>query len=63
MDYVPLGRSGLVTSVVGLGGGSSSRFGLVKGGTRSDALALIRAAFDQGITFFDGAGICGDVEN
>jgi aryl-alcohol dehydrogenase-like predicted oxidoreductase len=62
MDYVPLGRSGLVTSVVGLGGGSSSRFGLVKGGTRSDALALIRAAFDQGITFFDGAGICGDVD-
>ena len=62
MDYVPLGRTGLTCSVIGLGGGSSSRFGVVKGGTRSDALNLIHAALDQGITFFDGAGITGGID-
>lgn len=62
MDYVSLGRSGLTCSVLGLGGGSSSRFGLVKGGTRSDALNLIHAALDEGITFFDGAGITGGID-
>ncbi len=62
MDYVPLGRSGLTCSVIGLGGGSSSRFGLVKGGTKSDALRLIHAALDHGITFFDGAGIAGGID-
>jgi aryl-alcohol dehydrogenase-like predicted oxidoreductase len=59
MDYVHLGSSGLVSSVIGLGGGSSSRFGLTKGGTRSDALKLIHRGLDLGITFFDGAGVCG----
>lgn len=62
MDYVPLGKSGLVSSVLGLGGGSSGRFGLVKGGTKSDAVRLIRTALDYGITFFDGAGIAGGVD-
>ena len=62
MDYVPLGRSGLVSSVIGLGGGSSGRFGLVKGGSRADAIRLIRGAGDEGITFFDGAGISGGVD-
>jgi len=62
MDYVPLGRSGLVSSVIGLGGGSSGRFGLVKGGTKAGALRLIRTALDEGITLFDGAGICGGVD-
>lgn len=63
MDYVPLGKSGLTCSVVGLGGGSSSRFGLVKGGTKPDALRLIRAALDHGITFFDGAGVTGGIDD
>lgn len=62
MDYVSLGRSGLVSSVIGLGGGSSGRFGLVKGGSADDAIRLIRGALDQGITFFDGAGISGGVD-
>jgi L-galactose dehydrogenase len=63
MDYVRLGRSGLVCSVLGLGGGSSSRFGLKKGGSRSDALQLIRTALDHGITFFDGAGMSGGIDD
>jgi L-galactose dehydrogenase len=62
MDYVRLGRSGVVCSVLGLGGGSSGRFGLTKGGSKSDALRLIRTALDHGITFFDGAGISGGVD-
>jgi len=62
MEYVRLGRSGLLCSVMGLGGGSSGRFGLAKGGTKSDALRLIRMALDYGITFFDGAGLTGGVD-
>lgn len=62
MEYVALGRSGLVSSVIGLGGGSSGRFGLTKGGTKADAVRLICGAVDQGITFFDGAGITGGVD-
>lgn len=62
MDYIPLGSSGLVSSVIGLGGGSSGRFGLAKGGTRADAVKLIRTALDLGITFFDGAGLSGGVD-
>jgi L-galactose dehydrogenase len=62
MEYVALGRSGLVSSVIGLGGGSSGRFGLTKGGTKADAIRLIRSAVDQGITFFDGAGVTGGVD-
>jgi L-galactose dehydrogenase len=62
MEYVSLGRSKLVSSVIGLGGGSSGRFGLTKGGTNADAIRLIRSAVDQGITFFDGAGISGGVD-
>jgi L-galactose dehydrogenase len=62
MEYVALGRSGLTSSVIGLGGGSSGRFGLTKGGTKADAIRLIHSAVDQGITFFDGAGITGGVD-
>ena len=62
MEYVRLGRSGLVCSVIGLGGGSSGRFGLKKGGSGSDAIRLIRTALDHGITFFDGAGLSGGVD-
>ena len=62
MDEVLLGRSGLSCSVLGLGGGSSSRFGLTKGGSKADALRLVRTALDEGITFFDGAGLAGGVD-
>ena len=62
MDYVALGKSGLTSSVIGLGGGSSGRFGLTKGGSKADALRLIGSALDLGITFFDGAGVAGGVD-
>lgn len=61
MDRVRIGRSELVSSVLGLGGGSSGRFGMVKG-TRSDANRLIHTALDLGIDFFDGAGLGGGVD-
>lgn len=63
MDYVTLGNSGLRASVIGLGGGSSGRFGLKNGGTRADAIRLIRGAIDAGITFFDGSGLSGGVDD
>lgn len=63
MEYVRLGRSDLVCSVLGLGGGSTSRFGLEKGGSKSDALRLIRTALDHGINFFDGSGTSGGVDD
>ena len=63
MDYVSLGNSGLRSSAIGLGGGSSGRFGLKNGGTRADAVRLIRIAVDEGITFFDGAGLAGGVDD
>jgi L-galactose dehydrogenase len=62
MDHAILGKSGLASSVIGLGGGSSGRFGLAKGGTKTDALRLIQLALDLGITFFDGAGLAGGVD-
>jgi aryl-alcohol dehydrogenase-like predicted oxidoreductase len=62
MEHVPLGRTGLVSSVIGLGGGSSGRFGLKRGGTKKDAIRLIRVAVDLGVTLFDGAGITGGVD-
>lgn len=61
METVCLGRSGIRSSVLGLGGGSSGRFGLVKG-TKSDALRLIGTALDLGITLFDGGGLAGGVD-
>lgn len=61
VDSVCIGRSGLTSSVLGLGGGSSGRFGLVNG-TKADALRLIQTALDLGITLFDGAGLSGGVD-
>ena len=58
MKHVRLGDTGLTASAVGLGGGSTGRFGLQRHG-RSGAVALIRQAYDAGITFFDGAGLIG----
>ncbi|MGD9802145.1 MAG: aldo/keto reductase [Hyphomicrobiaceae bacterium] len=55
MDYKPLGRTGLTVSVAGLGCGGNSRLGLGRGKSDADAVALVRAALDDGVTFFDTA--------
>jgi aryl-alcohol dehydrogenase-like predicted oxidoreductase len=55
MEYTELGATGLRVGVAGLGCGGNSRLGLGTGSTEADAVALIRAAFDQGVNFFDTA--------
>ena len=59
MDYVTLGRTGLKVSVAGLGCGGFSRLGLATGKTEADAAALVRRAFDLGVTLFDTAAAYG----
>jgi aryl-alcohol dehydrogenase-like predicted oxidoreductase len=58
MEYRPLGRSGLMVSSVGLG---CNNFGRDKTMTRTQegTSAVIDAAIDAGVTFFDGADIYG----
>ncbi len=55
MDYVPFGRTGLTVSVAGLGCGGNSQLGLGKGKSEAEAVRLVRAAFDLGVTLFDTA--------
>ena len=56
MDYVTLGRTGLRVSVAGLGCGGPSRLGLRNSGAgESQAVALVRQAFDLGVNFLDTA--------
>ena len=55
MDYKPFGRTGLTVSVAGLGCGGNSRLGLGRGKSDAEAVALVRAALDEGVTFFDTA--------
>src|ERR1700747_1343073 len=54
MQTRKLGRSGLEVSAIGLGCMGLS-FGLGPAIDRSDAIALIRAAYERGVTFFDTA--------
>ncbi len=62
MEFAELGRTGIVASVVGLGGGGPSRFGLSTGSRPADAIALVRRARDLGVTLFDGSGLIGGVD-
>jgi aryl-alcohol dehydrogenase-like predicted oxidoreductase len=55
MQYTTLGRTNLRVSVAGLGCGGNSRLGLGSGRREREAVALVRAAFDLGINFFDTA--------
>ncbi len=62
MDYTTLGKTGLRVSVAGLGCGGNSRLGLGSGKSEEEAVALVRAALDLGITFFDTAAVYGTEE-
>jgi aryl-alcohol dehydrogenase-like predicted oxidoreductase len=57
-----LGRSGLTVSALGLGCMGLS-YGYGPATDRSDAIALIRAAHDRGVTFFDTAEAYGPFVN
>ncbi len=59
MQYTQLGRTGLRVSVAGLGCGGNSRLGLGRGKSDAEAIALVRAARDEGVTFFDTAEVYG----
>lgn len=59
MEYVTLGRTGLRVSVAGLGCGGFSRLGLGIGKTSAEAVSLVRAALDLGVTLFDTAATYG----
>ena len=62
MQQRPLGPSGLSVSAIGLGCmGLSSGYGQVT--ETGEAVRLIRAAADQGVTFFDTAEIYGPFTN
>src|ERR1700678_4806353 len=58
MELRPLGRTGQDVSVVGLG---TWQLGADWGNvTEEDALAVLRAAVESGVTFFDTADVYGD---
>ena len=56
---VQLGRTSLICSRAGLGGGGASRLGLRYGKSEAEAADLVRCALDHGITFIDTARIYG----
>ena len=62
METRTLGRSGLQVSALGLGCMGMS-FGYGPAGDRQEMIALIRAAVDRGITFFDTAEAYGPFTN
>ncbi len=55
MDYITLGRTGVRSSVVGLGAGGRSKIGQSAGATFDDSVEIVKSAIDQGVTFFDTA--------
>ncbi len=57
MQYVPLGRTGLRVSVMGLGGGGHSRLGQHTGRTPTHSVALVERALDLGVNVLDTAEV------
>ena len=55
VDYRALGRTGLNESLVSLGTGGPSNFGQRTGSSFQDQYALVHAALDMGVNFFDTA--------
>jgi aryl-alcohol dehydrogenase-like predicted oxidoreductase len=59
MQYTTLGRTGLTVGVAGLGCGGNSRIGLGNGKSEAETIALVHAALDLGVNFFDTAAAYG----
>lgn len=59
MDRTTLGRTGIETSVVGLGAGGPSRLGQSAGRDRADSVALVRRALELGVTLIDTSELYG----
>lgn len=55
METTILGRTGLKVSVAGLGCGGFSRLGQGTGKSEAESIAVVRAAIDEGVNFFDTA--------
>lgn len=55
MDTTILGRTGLRTSVMGLGCGGHSRLGLSTGKSEDNAIGIVREALALGVNFIDTA--------
>ena len=62
MQKRPLGKSGLEVSAIGLGCMGLS-FGLGPATEKQDAIRLLQAAYESGITFFDTAEAYGPFTN
>ena len=62
MNKRMLGKSGLEVSALGFGCMGLS-FGYGPAANRQDGIAVIRAAFDRGVTFFDTAEVYGPYAN
>lgn len=62
MDYRPLGKTGLIASVAGLGCGGNSRLGLGRGASFDACVAVVRTAIDLGVNFLDTAEAYGTEE-
>jgi aryl-alcohol dehydrogenase-like predicted oxidoreductase len=62
MQQRKLGNSGLEVSAIGLGCMGMS-FGYGPAGDKNEMIAVIRAAVEQGVTFFDTAEIYGPFIN
>ena len=62
MNKRELGQSGLMVSAIGYGC-MGMNFGYGTALPREDAVALIRAAHERGVTFFDTAEIYGPYTN
>src|SRR6266576_7239375 len=62
MQKRKLGKSGLEVSALGYGC-MGLNFGYGTALNRQDSIAMIRAAFDRGVTFFDTAEVYGPFTN
>jgi aryl-alcohol dehydrogenase-like predicted oxidoreductase len=62
MEYRPLGKTGLMVSVAGLGCGGNSRLGLDRSASFDDCVAVVRTAVDLGVNFLDTAEAYGTEE-